>query len=141
MPWNEQSMIAEAFLLLAATRAALLVVPFRAAAGWVGVVVPPNGPGRSPAQGLAAEQRRIAEEVAVVVRRASRVAIFESKCLPQALAARMMLKRRDVSSVIHFGVRCGEERKLLAHAWLEAGDVDVTGGAIATQYSEIARVI
>jgi hypothetical protein len=53
----------------------------------------------------------------------------------------MMLKRRDVSSVIHFGVRCSEERKLLAHAWLEAGDLEVTGGAIASQYFEIARVI
>ena len=141
MPWKEQSMIAEAFLLLAAIRAALLVVPFRAAAGWVGVVVPPNSPDQSPAQGLAAEQRRIAEEVATVVRRASSMAIFESTCLPQALAARIMLKRRDVSSVIHFGVRCGEEKKLLAHAWLEAGDLDVTGGTIASQYSEIARVI
>jgi hypothetical protein len=59
-------------------------------------------------------------------------------CLPQAMAARVMLKRRGVSSVMHFGAARGEDKPLDAHAWLDAAGVEVTGYPVADQFAEIA---
>lgn len=53
---------------------------------------------------------------------------WRSDCLVQALAARRWLSRVGISSKISIGVR--RDDVFLAHAWLCAGDVIVTGGDI-----------
>ena len=58
--------------------------------------------------------------------------------LPQAMAARVMLKRRGVASVMHFGAAKGTDKPLDTHAWLDAAGVDVTGYPVAENFSEIA---
>jgi hypothetical protein len=51
----------------------------------------------------------------------------KSACLPQALAAQAMLRRRGISSRLCLGVaRAGGET--LAHAWLEVGRDKIVGG-------------
>jgi hypothetical protein len=45
----------------------------------------------------------VAREIGWAVTTGARHVPFRAVCLPQALAARMMLKRRRVPSVIHFG--------------------------------------
>ena len=53
---------------------------------------------------------------------------WQSLCLVQAMAARMMLRLRGVESSVYVGVARGEENgDLLSHAWLCSGDVFVTG--------------
>jgi hypothetical protein len=55
-----------------------------------------------------------------------------------ALAARIMLKRRGVDSVLHFGARIGQDKPIDAHAWLDAAGVEVTGYPVANTFAEIA---
>ena len=86
----------------------------------------------------AADQIRTAEEVGWAVTRAARHVPFRAVCLPQAMAARVMLKRRGVASVMHFGAAKGEVKPLDAHAWLDAAGVEVTGYPVARNFSEIA---
>jgi len=63
---------------------------------------------------------------------------FNAVCLPQAMTARIMLKRRGVGSVLHFGAAKGEQKPLDAHAWLDAAGVEVTGYPVAAKFTEIA---
>ena len=57
-------------------------------------------------------------------------------CFPQCLAAAQMLRRRGISSRLHYGVaRDGD--KLVTHTWLEAGGEMVIGGEVAREYSRI----
>ena len=70
--------------------------------------------------------------------RSARYVPFKAVCLPQAMAARVMLKRRGVSSVLHFGAARGQDKPLDAHAWLDAAGVDVTGYPVAQNFAEIA---
>ena len=63
---------------------------------------------------------------------------FKAVCLPQAMAARIMLKRRGVASAMHFGAAKGTNKPLEAHAWLDAAGVKVTGYPEALQFAEIA---
>ena len=86
---------------------------------------------------------RVAEEVGWAVTRAARHVPFNAVCLPQAMAARIMLKRHGVDSVLHFGARIGQDKigqdkPIDAHAWLDAAGVEVTGYPVANTFAEIA---
>lgn len=80
----------------------------------------------------------IAQDVSWAVTRAARYVPFSAVCLPQAIAAHAMLKRRGVASVMHFGAAKGQTKPLDAHAWLDAAGVEVTGYPVADHLAEIA---
>jgi hypothetical protein len=64
---------------------------------------------------------------------------FDLGCLPQAVAGSAMLRRRKLPARISLGVPKGGG--LPAHAWLEAGNIPITGTAIADTYAPIARFV
>jgi hypothetical protein len=84
------------------------------------------------------EHARLAEEVGWAVTRAALYLPFKAVCLPQAMAARVMLTRRGIASVLHFGAAKSEGRPLDAHAWLDAAGVEVTGYPVGRGFAEIA---
>jgi hypothetical protein len=59
-------------------------------------------------------------------------------CLPRAVAAQFMLRRRIVASVMHYGAARGQEKPLDPHAWLDAAGVEVTGYPVGANFTEIA---
>jgi hypothetical protein len=59
-------------------------------------------------------------------------------CLPRALAAHAMLRRRGIASRLCLGVlRAGDN--LAAHAWLEIGKDKIVGGAEADGFTRLAE--
>ena len=79
----------------------------------------------------------LARAVGWAVTRSARYVPFKAVCLPQAMAARIMLKRRGVASVMHFGAAKSKDEALDAHAWLDAAGVEVTGYPVAKNFAEI----
>lgn len=61
-----------------------------------------------------------------------------SNCLICGIAAKSAFSRRNWASELSFGVDPAEEA-LVAHAWLVAGPVIVTGRAERGKYREVAR--
>lgn len=59
-------------------------------------------------------------------------------CLPQALAAHVMLRRRGIRSRLCLGVAC-EKEQLAAHAWLEIGNETVVGGTESHRFVRLAH--
>ena len=64
---------------------------------------------------------------------------WDAACLPQALAGHAMLRLRRIRGTVWLGLKNGERRELLAHAWLRAGTLVVTGDAGHRDYTRIAR--
>lgn len=127
---------AVAWLLLA--RLALVFIPFPRLARRLGTFVQPNDARVMQAGTRASnDQIRSAEDISWAVTRAARYVPFNAVCLPQAMAARVMLKRRGVRSVLHFGAGRGLDKPLDAHAWLDAAGVEVTGYPVAKNFAEI----
>lgn len=125
------------WLLLA--RLSLLLVSFPRLARHLGTVVTPTDPrARHAASGNSPDAARLAAEIGWAVTRAARHVPFKAVCLPQAMAARLMLRRRGVDSVMHFGARVGYAKPIDAHAWLDAAGVQVTGYPVADAFTEIA---
>lgn len=134
---RRRALVVEAVLCLLAARLALVFIPFPRLARWLGRFVPPDEARRIAAPSVAPEAQ-IAVDVGWAVTRAARYVPFKAVCLPQAMAAQAMLRRRSVASIMHFGATSGTEKPLDAHAWLDAAGVEVTGYPVASKFAEIA---
>ena len=65
------------------------------------------------------DAERIGEQVALAVRVASRYVPGKVTCLPQAMAASVMLKHLGSRASLRIGVARGEKGEFQAHAWVE----------------------
>jgi Transglutaminase-like superfamily len=63
---------------------------------------------------------------------------MSAACLPRALAAQAMLRRRGIASRLCLGV-AREGDALLAHAWVEIGKDKIIGGAAAGAFTRLAE--
>jgi hypothetical protein len=136
---RRRGLLIEAAIWLLVARIALLAVPFPQLARRLGAFVPPTDERVSLAQRVASPQAaQLAEDIGWATTRAARHVPFKAVCLPQAMAARIMLRRRGVASVLHFCAAKGREKAIDAHAWLDAAGVEVTGYPVAGQFAEIA---
>jgi hypothetical protein len=62
---------------------------------------------------------------------------MDRMCLPRALAAHAMLRRRGVASRLCLGVaRTGDD--IAAHAWIEVGDRKIVGDDGAGRFTQLA---
>ena len=136
---RRRGLLIEAAVWLLVARIALLVAPFPWLARRLGAFVPPTDARVALSRQDASPQHaRLAEEIGWATTRAARHVPFKAVCLPQAMTARIMLRRRGVASVLHFGAAKGREKPIDAHAWLDAAGVEVTGYPVAGQFAEIA---
>ena len=102
----------------------LLVLPFRRI---VKRYPNPETPGDTP-------DRSLLESIRMATARANVLAPWKNRCLVQSLAARRMLSRRGIPSILSFGVTLDDQKKVMAHAWIRVGDTEiVTRGADYTE--------
>ena len=65
------------------------------------------------------------EDLKTATQHASKLSPWKNKCMVQALAARRMMTRRGIPSRLSLGVTFDEDKKMKAHAWLTADDIEV----------------
>jgi hypothetical protein len=136
-----RALMIEAFAWLAIARLALLIFPFRHVAKHLGDLAPPAESARArPMVSSRNDDTKLAEDIGWAVRRSAGYAPFKAVCLQQAIAAKVMLRRRGVQSALHFGVARANPPKngLEAHAWLDAAGAKVTGYPVSNIFTEIA---
>lgn len=62
---------------------------------------------------------------------------MDRMCLPRALAAHAMLRRRGIASRLCLGVaRSGDD--IAAHAWIQVGERTIAGGDGAGRFTQLA---
>lgn len=127
MSHRQRLLLIEAALFLGLARLALLTLPFGRIAPWLQ---------RSPDSGSHDRETVLAVGEAVAI--AARNVPWNSVCLPQAMAAKVMLARRGQGSALHLGAAKASDR-LTAHAWLVAGGEVVVGEAGIAGVAPLAR--
>ncbi|HZU51380.1 MAG TPA: lasso peptide biosynthesis B2 protein [Sphingomicrobium sp.] len=133
----------EAAVFLAIARAWLLIVPFRKIAETLGRSYSAAAP-KNIIEPASQEQDEIATRVSEAVKRAAKNIPLHAVCIQQAIAAKMMLQRRGIRSVMHFGVARGlpdSGDALRAHAWLQTANVEITGFPLDDDLKEIAYFV
>ena len=138
LPIARKTLLLEAVLWLALARLMLFFVPFRLLAARFGALASPNA---APDNRFADSELDSAKEIGWAVTRAARYVPFRAVCLPQAIAAKAMLSRRHIMSVMHFGVAKRIDEPMAAHAWLNAGPIEVTGYPVGPDFVEVARFL
>jgi hypothetical protein len=131
LPLAGKVLLAEVLVLLALARTAVLLLPFR----WLAPILGKQG--RAEPRPADPRSARWARRIGLVVHRASQNVPWTSKCLDQALAAKVLLARRGIAATVYFGVKNDEQGELAAHAWLRSGTIYVTGGGNHTSYTVI----
>ncbi|MCW3846954.1 lasso peptide biosynthesis B2 protein [Sphingomonas sp. LB-2] len=140
--WRERALLAEAVVRLIAARMKIANLPFREIAKKLGTFVPATDPRIAEAKLPGPEAKaKIAREVGWAVTRAAEHVPFDAVCLPQAMAAHAMLRRRGIESVMHFGAKKSDEKPIDAHAWLDAAGVEVTGYPLSGGMTEIGAFV
>lgn len=105
-------------------------------------LVPAAGPTlveRPPGGGQA--ERQAALDVGWAVTRIASYFPSSVMCMAQALAARAMLRRRGIGSIMRVGVGRSQTAPFEAHAWLEAAGVEVTGYPVPPHLREIGFLL
>ena len=80
--------------------------------------------------------RMTAAECGRAVERAGRV-MPRAGCLARAVAAEWLLRRDGHAADLSLGVALDNERRLMAHAWVESSGVIVIGGDEAVGYRRL----
>ena len=134
LPLSEQRDAAEAIFCLISARL-LLFLPFR----WlVRLIGRPQAVVEGPIVIVDPKVSSPANAVRRAILRVARRLPWQSSCLVSALAARMMLRRRRLPSLLHLGVQSADATALSAHAWLKCGEIDVVGVENAPGFTPVA---
>ncbi len=132
--WPRRGLVAEACVTLLIVETRLRLSPLKRQG--MRNLVPAGG---SPSAGKPARggpvERQVALDVGWAVTRIAALFPLSVMCLAQALAARAMLERRGIGSLMHVGV--ARSAGFEAHAWLEAAGVEVTGYPVPPHLREI----
>lgn len=127
-----------AIMLLGLARAAIIVIPFRWYVRALGHVSSIDAASIS----ISPRQDSIARSVGRSVRASAAITPWQSVCLPQAIAASLLLKACRIPHVSHFGLAPGETSPeaapMQAHAWLIAGERIITGAPVLPEYTVVA---
>ena len=127
LAWRERLLLGEALAALALASLAIALLPFRAVAA---------AASRGRARGEA--DAETVDAVRRAVEAWARRVPWRAVCFQRGLAVHWMLRRRGIGSLLHYGVRQGEDRKLAAHVWVSAGGRDAIGGKEAAGYACLA---
>jgi hypothetical protein len=131
LPLAEKGLLLEALVLLALARLAVRLLPFRWVARVLGSTTRRTAVQEDPKKDL------LIRRIGALVRNTASNVLWTSKCLDQALAAKIMLARRGIAATVYFGVNFDEQGQLAAHAWLQSGTLYVTGGANRGRFTVI----
>ncbi len=133
---GERVLLLESFLMLGVARLAVLLLPFK----WLAVFLGKKKAKTDEEENVSTSSVSLARNIGKTVSSAASHTPWASLCLPQAVAALWMLKRRGIAGVLYLGVAKHESdpEKLPAHAWLCYGGVILIGAADYEKYTVVA---
>lgn len=135
--WQEISWLIPAFVLLGLMRGILLLMPFKRIARYLGVhiqnisVIPLANP----------QQIFRAGHIGSAIRTAANYTPWESKCLAQAMTARILLGINGIPYALFLGVNTQNATDMTAHAWVCVDRVPVTGGNGFSGYTVLSTFV
>lgn len=131
---KEKVLLLEAFLFLGLARMGVLILPFRWLAKTLGQHM------REDQASLPTDDLKLARMIGAAVSSAANYTPWGSVCLPQAVTAKWMLKRRRIPATVYLGVMKDETKseKLAAHAWIRCGHIILTGAKGHHQYTVVS---
>jgi len=139
---RRRRLLVEATAELFAARLQLLPLPgldWQKALGVRGEVAPADDPRPAPgSEPVAGQLDALSRDIGWAVRAAAARVPWRSVCLPQAIAAQHMLRRRSISARAVVGARRSESEKPIdLHVWVVVRGRVVVGGGGHTTFAPV----
>jgi len=131
-PITDQTLYLETTFWLGISRLAILILPFRWIAPFLGQHMASSDGNNEN------RDRQTVISVSRAIRTMSRHLPWECKCFVQAISGKMMLRTRQIPSTLYLGVAKKEDGDLNAHAWLRAGDIIILGGGGLERFAVVS---
>ncbi|HEX8669451.1 MAG TPA: lasso peptide biosynthesis B2 protein [Allosphingosinicella sp.] len=117
-------LLVEALLVLAGASLAIKLLPFRWVASAAGRQVDPRS-----------DDWWTVKKVRWAVNATAQRVFWKAVCFQRGLAVHVMLRRRGIPSVLHYGVAKPRTGRMAAHVWVTVGGRSVVGGEEAADYA------
>jgi len=111
----------ETVVTSAFVRFALSFLPFKKVREWLGSSNPVSIP-HDPDVDLLTIQK-----VKTAIHLCNRYTFWKTECYTQSLTAKILLRRRNIDSILFIGFQKDENGKYKGHAWLKVHEIFVTG--------------
>lgn len=121
LPPTRRRLLLEATACLALAQGALRILPFRLLRPMLGR---PAAPDTTPPP---VSDLHTPQEIAWAIQVAASQMPHTPACLARAIAAKHMLRLRNLPSLLYLGVQSPQETAFAAHAWLRCHDLTITG--------------
>jgi hypothetical protein len=128
--WQDRLLLLEAILWLGVAGIAIAVLPFSQIGRLAGRPIRRPLPRDARLEKIWRVRWAITTTAAQVPWRAL--------CFQQGLAAQLMLRLRDIPSVLYYGAAQDNRSGLYAHVWVRDGNVDIIGGEMASNFAILA---
>lgn len=129
---RDLALFLEAAILLAASAAALRILPFNR----VVKAASRNSARQRPIDDEA--HRATVARVKWAIEAAARRMPLRLVCFQKGLAAQRLLKRQGLPAVLHYGINPKEAEGLKAHVWVTSSSYPVVGHEVANQFACVA---
>ncbi len=116
LPISEQLLLIEVSLYTVWAWMMIKLFSFKSYAKWI----------KNPSKPESISHQVFLQTLKKTLKRVERNAFWKNTCFSRAIAARLVLKRKKISSQIYFGV-IKEDQQLSAHAWIISEDILITG--------------
>ena len=124
--WAEKHLLVQVTLLLGGTRIALSLFPFKSVQRFLAW-------SSGKAVDRSVDREAYCNRVIWAINAVGRRILDDKPCLPQALVAQWLLRRRGYPATLRIGVTRDEAGQLLAHAWVESEGVILIGGRFSPE--------
>jgi len=132
-PAGDKWLLVKVYLLLGISRFAINVFSFPRLEKYLGARL------TETPDNIADYQLQLANKMRWAISTASQCTPWNSNCFPQALTAKILLRRAGIPTTLYMGVAFktgGSE--LQGHAWLRCGPLNVTGGDNNDEFGAVA---
>lgn len=130
-PIQRKTAFLESFIWLGLARGSVLLFPFRSLTPYLG------GLNQETSEVSLQSELAVVDQIAWAIATSSRYTPWRSNCLARAIAAKIMLRRRRITSTLYLGLKRNADQ-LEAHAWLRSGEKIVTGGENQHQFKVVS---
>jgi hypothetical protein len=132
-PFHEKCLFLEALVLLVRVRITIALIPMPRLWKKIGQLQH-----ETPFEDVP-HQHHFIFQVSRAIVRCRKVLRFNDRCYPEAITAKLMLRKRNIGSTLYVGVRKDPD-KVLAHAWLRCGSIIVTGKREMTNFAVLSTI-
>ena len=132
-PWRDKVLLFKVLVLLGITRLAINCLSFKRLERYLGHRM------QESSREITAEHAKKAGRISWAIHAISPYTPWTSNCFPQALTAKILLRRQGINSTLYMGAAFkGNDSGLQGHAWLRCGPYYLTGGDSESQFGAIA---